>query len=219
MLAIVLMAVNIMFNSCSVVKWRNSVLEATSLFSMSFFALVFCCTALFGFSLDNAFFDSWVWEKFPCCANNMPKSSLNLSFSLSHCLTLFLPLDLLPSPISSCLPAVLLIRIVPAFPQVWMNKNPISWLITYVLYRSHCLLRWIVRAWLNGGKYKNPIYTSGPMHFLQSRSTDPKVDMGFFFYGCTHSVWKFPSQVLNPSSSSNLGHSCGNARSLKLIFW
>ena len=36
----------------------------------------------------------------------------------------------------------------------------------------------------------------------------------FFFFGCTHGIWKFPDQGLNPSCSCNAHHSCGNAQSL-----
>ena len=35
----------------------------------------------------------------------------------------------------------------------------------------------------------------------------------FLFYGCTHSIWKFLSQGLNPSRSFDLSCSCGNAGS------
>ena len=31
-----------------------------------------------------------------------------------------------------------------------------------------------------------------------------------FFCGCTHSMWKFPGQGLNPSCSWDLYHSCSN---------
>lgn len=34
------------------------------------------------------------------------------------------------------------------------------------------------------------------------------------FFGCTRGIWKFPSQGLNLSYSSDLYHSCGNGRSL-----
>uniref|UniRef100_A0A8D1CN13 Uncharacterized protein n=1 Tax=Sus scrofa TaxID=9823 RepID=A0A8D1CN13_PIG len=36
----------------------------------------------------------------------------------------------------------------------------------------------------------------------------------FFFNGCTHSIWKYPGQELNPSCSCNLHCSCGNTRTL-----
>ena len=35
----------------------------------------------------------------------------------------------------------------------------------------------------------------------------------FFFNGCTQGIWKFTGQGLNPSLSSDLRHSCGNAGS------
>lgn len=36
----------------------------------------------------------------------------------------------------------------------------------------------------------------------------------FFFFSHTRSIWKFPGQELNPSHSWDIGHSCGDARSL-----
>ena len=33
----------------------------------------------------------------------------------------------------------------------------------------------------------------------------------FFLNGCTHGIWKFPGQGLNPSHSFDLCHNCGNA--------
>ena len=40
------------------------------------------------------------------------------------------------------------------------------------------------------------------------------LSLSIFFYGCTHDLWKFPGQGLNPSLSCNLCHSCGNTGSL-----
>lgn len=31
-----------------------------------------------------------------------------------------------------------------------------------------------------------------------------------FFYGCTHRIWKFPSQRLTPSHTGDISHSCSN---------
>ena len=35
-----------------------------------------------------------------------------------------------------------------------------------------------------------------------------------FFFGCTHSIWKFPGQGSNPKYSCDLHHICSKARSL-----
>ena len=36
----------------------------------------------------------------------------------------------------------------------------------------------------------------------------------FFSFSHAHSIWKFPSQELNPSHSCKLHHSCGNTKIL-----
>ena len=49
----------------------------------------------------------------------------------------------------------------------------------------------------------------------------------FFFFSCTHGIWKFLGQGSNSGCSCNLSHSCSNARSLThcamegtlLTFW
>ena len=38
-----------------------------------------------------------------------------------------------------------------------------------------------------------------------------------FFYGCTHKIWKFPGQRLNPSHNCNLRHSYGNTQSFNTL--
>ena len=41
----------------------------------------------------------------------------------------------------------------------------------------------------------------------------------FFFNGCSHSLWRFPGQGLNPSHSFDLHHSYSNTGSLNLLCW
>ena len=38
--------------------------------------------------------------------------------------------------------------------------------------------------------------------------------MVYFFFGCTHGIWMFPTRGLNLCHSCDLHHHCGNARSL-----
>ena len=68
-------------------------------------------------------------------------------------------------------------------------------------------------------------FVYSPLHIYLSNEKEVKMGLfywapGFhFFYGCTHSIWKFLGQGLNPSPNCNLHCCCGNTGSCNPLHW
>ena len=64
------------------------------------------------------------------------------------------------------------------------------------------------------------IFSGMMLHFKLGRFTSVFLSsFFFFFFGYSHSIWKFPGQGLNLSHSYSLCHSCSKAESFNPLHW